>query len=74
MSAKTQKWIRVLVADDQSAIRDALRDLIEIEADMEVVGSAPDGERAIALAEQLQPDAALLDVKCPAAARKRLRT
>ena len=63
MSAKTTKRIRVLVADDQSAIRDALRDLVEIEADMEVVASAPDAERAVALAQWLQPDVAVLDVK-----------
>jgi len=63
VSAKTARRIRVLVADDERVIRDAIRDLVEVQVDMEVVGLAPDAEEAIALANRLQPDVALLDVK-----------
>ena len=55
--------IRVLVADDQKAIREAICDLVEIEDDMEIAGVAPGADEAIALAQKLQPDVALLDVK-----------
>jgi PAS domain S-box-containing protein len=55
----------VIVADDERSIRGAICDLIASEPDMEVVGSAPDADGAIALAERSQPDVALLDVKMP---------
>jgi PAS domain S-box-containing protein len=63
MTAKTSQQIRVLVADDQRVVRDAIGDLVESQADMEIVGLAPDAEEAIELAHRLQPDVALLDVK-----------
>jgi response regulator NasT len=55
---------RILVAEDETLIR---MDLVEMlrEAGYDVVGSAIDGSEAIALAESLQPDLAILDVKMP---------
>lgn len=56
----------VLVVDDEAIVRDGLRTIIDLEADLEVVGEAGDGEEALALAVRLQPDVALVDVQMPA--------
>jgi DNA-binding NarL/FixJ family response regulator len=57
--------IRVLVADDQALIRDSFRLILELEADLEVVGEAGDGREAVALAGRLQPDVVLMDIRMP---------
>jgi DNA-binding NarL/FixJ family response regulator len=57
--------IRVLVVDDQALIRDSFRLILELEADLEVVGEAADGREAVALAGQLQPDVVLMDIRMP---------
>jgi DNA-binding NarL/FixJ family response regulator len=57
--------IRVLIADDQPLMRDALRMCLGAEPDIEVVGEAADGDEAILLAERLLPDVAILDVRMP---------
>jgi two-component system, response regulator PdtaR len=56
--------IRILVAEDETIIR---LDLVELlrRAGMDVVGEAHDGEQAISLARELQPDLAIMDVKMP---------
>ena len=56
---------RILIADDHSIFRDGLNALINREADMEVVGKAENGQQAIELARELQPDVILMDVKMP---------
>jgi PAS domain S-box-containing protein len=56
--------IRVLVADDEEAIRTALCDLVLSEG-YELVGNAGDAEQTIALVESTRPDVALLDVRMP---------
>ncbi len=58
--------IRVLVADDEPAVRAALAELVEAEETLELVGVAKDAEEAIELALREHPDVALLDVKMPA--------
>ena len=58
--------IRVLIADDEPRLRGALADLIASEEAMQLVGSAGDAEEAIALAEAIRPDVAIVDVKMPA--------
>lgn len=55
----------VLLVDDHAMFRDGLRLLIEREDDMEVVGQAKDGEKAIALTEELAPDIVVMDVGMP---------
>lgn len=57
--------ISVLIADDQPLMRAALRMYLEAESDIDVVGEAGDGERAVALAEQLRPDVVVMDIRMP---------
>ena len=57
--------IRVLVADDDRSFLGSLRELIDQQPELEVVATAIDGIQAIELAEQLEPDAVVLDVHMP---------
>jgi DNA-binding NarL/FixJ family response regulator len=57
--------IRVLIADDHPLFRDGMHGLLDSVVDTEVVGEATSGEEAIALAENLQPDVILMDIKMP---------
>lgn len=57
--------VRILIADDYMPFRLMLRYLLETHDDFEVVGEAPNGEVAVSLAEQLQPDVVMLDLAMP---------
>jgi DNA-binding NarL/FixJ family response regulator len=57
--------IRVLLADDQRVVREGLGTLLGLLAGVEVVGTAADGEEAVALAAELQPDVVLMDLRMP---------
>jgi len=57
--------ITVLLADDDERYLDSLRELVESQPELHVVGEAPNGLRAIELADQLLPDAAVIDIHMP---------
>ncbi len=57
--------IRVLIVDDQSAVRRGLHLRLSLEPEVEVIGETGDGAEAISLAGYLQPDVVLMDVRMP---------
>lgn len=57
--------IRLLLADDEDLLRDSLASLLGLEADMTVVAQAGDGEQAVALAAEHEPDLVVLDLEMP---------
>jgi DNA-binding NarL/FixJ family response regulator len=63
-SVPTQR-VRIVLADDHQLFRDALKQLLDAEADFVVVGEAGDGEEAVAQTLQHEPDILLLDVAMP---------
>lgn len=56
---------RILVADDQAAIRHGFRLILDAQPDMQVVGEAADGVTALSLARSLRPDVVLADIRMP---------
>ena len=57
--------IRILVADDQTLMRDGLKTILELEDDMEVAGMAENGMQAYEMAGRLHPDLVLMDIRMP---------
>jgi DNA-binding NarL/FixJ family response regulator len=57
--------IRVVVADDQQIVREGFAALLETQADITVVGSAADGEEAVRVCGEQEPDVVLMDVRMP---------
>ena len=57
--------IRLVLADDQTIIRDGLRSLLEASGEIDIVGEAGNGRDACDLASQLKPDLILMDVRMP---------
>ncbi|HET9835582.1 MAG TPA: response regulator transcription factor [Rhodanobacteraceae bacterium] len=57
--------IRILLAEDQAMLRGALAALLALESDIEVLGSAPDGETAWREVQRLRPDVLISDIEMP---------
>ena len=60
------KKLRLMLVDDQSLFREALRTLLALQPDFEIVAEAENGERAVALAKVHKPDVILMDEPCSA--------
>lgn len=65
MDEEAPQRVRIVLADDHQMFRDAVRRLLDAEPDLVVVGEAGDGEEAVALTLQYEPDILLLDVAMP---------
>ena len=57
--------IRILIADDHLVVREGLQLILGMEEDLQVVGEAENGETAVRLAGELQPDVVLMDLRMP---------
>ena len=57
--------IQVLIADDHKLFRDGVKKLLELESDIVVIGEAGDGEEALLLIREHEPDILLFDINMP---------
>ena len=57
--------IRIVIAEDQGMLLGAMKSLLSLEEDMEVVGLAKNGEEAIELVKSLKPDVCIMDIEMP---------
>jgi DNA-binding NarL/FixJ family response regulator len=57
--------IKLMLVDDHAILRDGLRNLLEIESDIQVVGEAVSGEEAVFKVEECDPDVVLMDINMP---------
>lgn len=65
MTQENKKMIRVMLADDHTLVRQGFRRILEDDERISVVGEASTGIQAIALAKELKPDVAVLDLSMP---------
>ena len=59
------RTIRVMLVDDQNLVRQGVRSLLELTEDLQVVAEATDGQEAIDMAPEVEPDVMLLDIRMP---------
>lgn len=60
-----EKIIKVIIADDHALIREGIKQILELESDIAVIGQAGDGEEAFNMTVALDPDIVLLDINMP---------
>ncbi|MBX9932034.1 MAG: response regulator transcription factor [Methylobacterium sp.] len=65
MTARSEKPIRVVLSDDHPLFLEGVRSLLEIASDIDIVGEANSGARALRLITDLKPDVAVLDISMP---------
>ena len=65
VSLPERRRISVLIADDQTVVRDGLRALLEAESDIKVVGEAENGRRVVELAKKVAPEVVIMDIAMP---------
>jgi DNA-binding NarL/FixJ family response regulator len=63
--SENPKLIRVILADDHPAVRQGIRQFLESAPDIQIVAEAKDGEEAVGLIRQYQPDVTVLDIQMP---------
>jgi two-component system response regulator DegU len=63
--ATAKKAVTVLIADDQTLFREGIKDLLEDENGIRVVGEASNGPEVVAMAKKVRPDVILMDIKLP---------
>src|SRR5260370_14538913 len=63
--AKTKPQIRILLADDHAIFREGLRNLLDADDDVTIVGEASNGAECIKMLAKLKPDVLLLDLRMP---------
>ena len=63
MTSVDRRPVRILIVEDHAVVRQAMRVMLEMEPELSIVGEAQDGEEALQLAEQLQPDLVLMDIR-----------
>jgi len=59
------KKITILLAEDHTIVREGFRKMLDLEGGFEVLGEAPDGRQAVALARKFHPDVVLMDIAMP---------
>jgi two-component system response regulator DesR len=62
---ETNRMIRIVIAEDQGMLLEAIGSLLNLEEDMEVVGKASNGEEALTLVRRLKPDVCIMDIEMP---------
>ena len=61
----SQTSVRILIADDQALVRAGFKMILDAEDDLDVVGEASDGAEAVAMANALEPQVVLMDIRMP---------
>ena len=64
-SCKEMAEIKILLAEDHAVVRESIRESLEREPQFRVVGEASDGEQAVKMARELQPDVIIMDISMP---------
>jgi len=59
------KKIKIILADDHNVVREGIREMLQNEEDMEVIGEASEGEEAVKMVSYLNPDIVLMDISMP---------
>ena len=62
---KMSEKLRILLAEDHKTVREGIKLLVNAQTDMEVIGEAGDGEAAVRLASELDPDIVVMDISMP---------